>query len=411
MEDKARYLPPEALKLIVCPIFAALPSEKQMEAFEKTPEGCRKVILATNIAETSITINNIKYVIDSGYVKLRWFNPQNGLDSLKVAPISKASAAQRMGRAGRESSGKCFRLYTEETFEKEFLDFTIPEIQRTNMSEVVLQMKSMGIENILSFEFIDKPSTKSLQNALETLIFLKALDKEGNLTDFGKKLAQFPLPPMYSTVILKSVENQCVEEILTIISMLSVETIFYAPYNKREEVDKIKQRYASIFGDHIALLRVYQEFNKINSNPSKWCWDNFMNYKSMTRVQSIRKQLKELLIKFNITISSSQKDLTPIRKSLASGFFLNTAVKIDKNRYKTLLNNIEVRIHPTSMIKAAPQYLVFNSLIDTSRLYIRDVCSIENEWLSEIAPDLFKGRTILKPKETVSKGYKIERNP
>lgn len=399
------------MKLIVCPIFAALPSEKQMEAFDKAPEGCRKVILATNIAETSITINNIKYVVDTGYVKLRWFNPTNGLDSLKVAPISKASAAQRLGRAGRESSGKCFRLYTEETFDDTFLDFTIPEIQRTNMAEVVLQMKSMGIDNILNFEFIDKPSVKTLQNALETLIFLNALDKQGNLTSFGKKIAQFPLPPMYSTVVMKAVDYECVEEILTIISMLSVETIFYAPYNKREEVDKIKQRYSSIFGDHISLLRVYQEYSKIHSNPSKWCWDNFINAKSMTKVQSIRKQLKELLGKLDIPLSSSPKDVEPIRKALASGFFLNTAVKIDKNRYKTLLNNVEVRIHPTSMIKQNPQYLIFNSLIDTSRLYIRDVCSIENEWLSEIAPDLFKGRTIIKPNTKETKGYKIERDP
>lgn len=160
LEEKAKLLPPEAMKMIIAPIFSALPSEKQMEVFDKTPSGCRKIILATNIAETSITINGIKFVIDSGLVKLRLYNPLNGLETLQIQKISKASAAQRLGRAGRESSGKCFRLYTEESFES-MGEYTVPEIQRCNLSEVVLQMLSMGIREPQSFDFIDKPSKKA----------------------------------------------------------------------------------------------------------------------------------------------------------------------------------------------------------------------------------------------------------
>lgn len=232
------------------------------------------------------------------------------------------------------------------------------------------------------------------------------------LTEFGEAMSQLPLPPMYSSVVLKSVENQCVEEIISIISMLSVETVFYTPYDKRNQVDKIKSKYASIFGDHVGLLRLYQEYVGLKGDVTKWCWNNFVNSKSMVKVKNIRRQLMDLMKQKNVTISSSPKDMTPIRRSLAAGFFLNAAVKVDKRKFRTLLNNVEVRIHPTSIIKDPfPEYLVFNTLIETSALYIRDVCSIEGEWLREFAPDLFKGKVQGSATTPQTKKYQVERNP
>jgi HrpA-like RNA helicase len=410
LEEKAKLLPPEAMKMLVCPIFSALPSEKQMEVFEKAPIGCRKVILATNIAETSITINGIKYVVDSGLVKLRVYNPLNGLESLKITTISKASAQQRMGRAGRESAGKCYRLYTEESYES-MNSFTVPEIQRCNLAEVVLQMLSMGIKDPLNFDFIDKPTKKALAKALEILLALGALDKNGKISEFGKAISQFPLPPMFSTVLMRSVENKCVEEILSILSMLSVETIFYTPYDKRAQVDKVKLKYSSVFGDHVGLLRLYQEYSGLSGDTTKWCWNNFVNSKSMVKVNNVRRQLRDLMKRLDFTLTSSPKDMEPVRRSMVGGFFLNAAVKVEKRKYRTLLSGVEVRIHPTSLIKEPfPEYLIFNSLIETSSLYIREVCSIESDWLREASPEIFKGR-IGGNSSTPTKKYQVERDP
>eukprot|EP01080_Neovahlkampfia_damariscottae_P004211 gene4211-7548_t len=416
LEEKSKLLPSEVDKLIICPIFSNLPSEKQMEVFEKTPIGCRKIVLATNIAETSITISGIKFVIDCGFVKLRDYNPMNGLESLKITQTAKANSWQRSGRAGREQSGKCFRLYTEDFYENEMIEYPIPEIQRCNLSEVVLQMKSIGIDDILEFDFIDKPSKKSLIKSFELLVSLNALELNTfKLTKFGKKLAEFPLPPMFSSVLLKSSEFKCTEEILTIISMLSVESIFFSPQNKREESDKSKMKFSSIYGDLISLLKVYDEYKKVKGD-SNWCWNNFINSKSMKKVMLIRKQLKDLLIKLNVPIESSKgnnDDMLNIRKALASGFFLNSATRIGKKRvYKTLFHHLEVRIHPSSIIPdPLPKTIIFTSIVETSKLYIRDICSIETEWLAEISPNLFRNENIEISENKPKKNYTIQRNP
>lgn len=364
LEDKVRLFPPEIPKLIVCPIFSSLPSEKQMQVFEPTPEGCRKVVLATNIAETSITINGIKYVIDTGLVKVRAYNPKTGMESLKIMRISKASAAQRKGRAGRECPGKCFRLYTEEEYSKMDM-FTVPEIKRCNLSEIVLQLKSLGINNVLTFDFLDKPNRNALIKSLEQLYAIGALNKNGTLSEFGKKLAQLPLEPMFSATLLKAEEYECVSEILTIIAMLSVEAIFYSPSNQREKADKAKGKFASIYGDHITLLKVYREYKAARGDP-QWCWGNYINSKSMKKVLEVRKQLADILQKMGIRMSSApERDTTPIRKCLAAGFFLNAAVRVPKKRlYRTLISNQEVKIHPSSVLKdPLPDYVIFNTMV------------------------------------------------
>jgi len=203
IEEYAVDLPPSVGKLIPCPIFAAQDSATQQRIFEPAPQGTRKVILATNIAETSITIPNIRYVIDTGCHKSRGYNAKIGIESLLVEPISKSSARQRMGRAGREAPGLCFRLYTEDSFDLLEED-AIPEIKRCNLESAILSLKATGIDDVTRFDFMDRPSKSGLLRSLEHLYALEALDDQGNLTDIGKQMAAFPVDPPYAKVLLQS---------------------------------------------------------------------------------------------------------------------------------------------------------------------------------------------------------------
>jgi pre-mRNA-splicing factor ATP-dependent RNA helicase DHX16 len=203
-------------ELIIRPIYSALPSELQAQIFEKTPDGARKIVLATNIAETSLTIDGIIYVIDTGFVKMTSYNPKTGMESLIVTPISKASANQRAGRAGRVAAGKCFRLYTAWSYQNELDPNTVPEIQRTNLGNVVLMLKGLGINDLIHFDFLDPPPAETLIRALEQLYALGALNDEGDLTKLGRKMAEFPLDPMLSKMVIQSEKFKCLDQILTI---------------------------------------------------------------------------------------------------------------------------------------------------------------------------------------------------
>ena len=220
-------------ELIVLPLYSTLPTDMQQKIFEPTPAASRKIILATNIAETSLTIENILFVIDTGFAKQTTFNPRTGLESLIVTPISKASANQRAGRAGRIAPGKCFRLYTAWSYQHELEDNAIPEIQRTNLGNVVLMLKSMGINNLVNFDFLDPPPHEMLVRGLEQLYALGALNDKGDLTKLGRRMAEFPLDPMLSKMLVQSEHYKCIDQIIIICSMLSVgNSIFYRPKEK-----------------------------------------------------------------------------------------------------------------------------------------------------------------------------------
>ena len=228
-----QLLPCERRNLMVCPLFAALPSHQQQLVLSPAPRGTRKVILSTNIAETSVTLPGVKHVVDTGLVKARGFNPHLSMDLLLVQPISKAQARQRAGRAGREREGFCYRLFTEETFEQ-LAEHTIPEIKRCNLSGVVLQLLAVGVSDILSFEFMDPPSEEALLSALEQLFLLGAVEKRDQLrmSPLGKQLSCFPLAPPLSRAILAAEDHGCTEQVVSIVAMLSVDSVFYTPQDQ-----------------------------------------------------------------------------------------------------------------------------------------------------------------------------------
>ena len=256
--------------LVVCPLFAALPSNQQQRVFQPVPQGTRKVVLSTNIAETSITLPGVKYVVDTGMVKARGYNPLIGLDLLLVQPVSKAQARQRAGRAGREQPGYCYRLYTEESY-AHLPETTIPEIQRCNLSNVLLQLLALGVSDILSFEFMDPPSEESLVAALEQLFLLRAVEKVKvlKLTLLGQRMAIFPLDPPLSRCLLASESQGCGEEIMSIVSMLSVESVLYTPHEQRERALEVRRKFFSEDGDHLMLLKIYRAYRSAKGNRVK----------------------------------------------------------------------------------------------------------------------------------------------
>lgn len=290
VKEYATQLRPSQQKLLTCPLFAALPPSQQQKVFDPAPENTRKVILATNIAETSITISGIKYVVDCGLAKLRGFNPKIGVESLLLHPISKSSAWQRTGRAGREAAGICYRLYTEQTF-RELEDDTVPEIKRCNLAAAVLSLKAIGIDNVLDFDYMDRPSRASLVRALEELYALGAINDQGQLSELGKQMAEFPLDPMYSKVLIQSKEYECTSEAIAIISLLSVDSVFFSPSDKREQAAEARKKFLHPDGDHLTLLNVLKSYWEVKGD-LEWCRDNFINNRNM-KVAMVRR-IKEM---------------------------------------------------------------------------------------------------------------------
>ena len=380
----------DAPPLMVLPVYSALPSEMQTKIFEPAPEGTRKCVIATNIAEASLTIDGIYYVIDPGFAKLKTFNPRTGIDSLVVVPISQSSAIQRAGRAGRTGPGKCYRLYTREGFLTEMKETAVPEIQRTNLANTVLLLKAMGINDLMNFQFMDAPPIQTLVAAMENLYNLGALDDEGLLTKLGRRMAEFPLEPNLSKMLLTSVDLGCSDEIITIVSMLSVQNIFFRPREKQQLSDTKRTKFYHVDGDHLTLLKVYQmwEANKF-SNP--WCYENFIQSRALRKAHDIRKQLVAIIDRYKLPVVKTKKDYAKIRKSIASGFFAHVAKKDNTEGYKTLLDNQQVFIHPSSsLFNKSPDWVVYHELVLTSKEYMRDISSIDPRWLVDVAPRHFK---------------------
>ncbi len=382
-------------ELIIARIYSTLPSDLQAKIFEPTPPGARKVVLATNIAETSLTIDGIVYVVDPGFCKQKSYNPRTGMESLVVTPISKASAEQRAGRAGRVSPGKCFRLYTAWAYKHELEEMAIPEIQRTNLGNVVLILKSLGINDLIHFDFMDPPPAEALIRALEQLYALGSLNDRGELTKLGRRMAEFPVDPMLSKIIMASEKYMCSEEMITIASMLSVNNvIFYRPKDKAIHADTARTSFNKPFGDHLTLLNVYNQWKETNYS-TQWCFENFIQHRSMRRARDIRDQLLQLLERVEIEPVSNLNDHIAIRKCITAGFFYHTAKLQKGGMYKTVKHNQSVQIHPTSaLFQQLPRWLIYHELVFTTKEFMRQVIEIQPEWLVEIAPHYYKQKEI-----------------
>eukprot|EP00804_Cyclotella_cryptica_P005671 CCRYP_000053-RB/>CCRYP_000053-RB protein AED:0.04 eAED:0.04 QI:912/1/1/1/1/1/6/554/649 len=427
--------------VLICVLYAALPPDAQMVAFRPKPEGCsRKIILSTNIAETSVTLDGIKYVVDCGKHKSREYSSSTGMESLKLSNISKAQAAQRMGRAGRVSEGICLRLYPEIAFDS-LEETTIPEILRVNLAHVVLQLKAMGIHDPRCFSFLTPPDPDNIVKSFELLSALGAVDESLELTAYGKEMSKLPLDPVFAHLLLQSEKFECVSEMLTVVGMLSAENIFFRPGRSGEDSGGLAsvgaaahRRFASHEGDLPSLLNVYNAWKKeaIYLQPGKskklekkklssgkmlhgdWCKQNFISGRALVRAHDVRSQLSELASRsvernglgMNVD-SSCAAEMTTFFKCISGGLSLQVASRVptpeqqqgsrlskagksgfipSRGQYKTRLGGNFVSVHPTSFMfgrNPPPKCVVYTELLQTSKLYIRGVTQIREEWIDE----------------------------
>lgn len=377
--------------LEIFPIYSALPPEVQNRVFRRLETGKRKIVISTNIAETSLTIAGIRYVIDCGYSKLKVYNAKIGLDSLAITPISLANANQRSGRAGRTAPGIAYRLYTEEIAEEDMYFQTIPEIQRTNLSNTILLLKSLGVKDVLKFPFIDAPPLQTLMASIYELWFIGALDNFGNMTKLGESMAKIPLQPSLSKILLMASQCGCSEEMLTIVSMLSVPQVFYRPKEREKESDLARSRFFVPESDHLTLLNVYSQW-KSNKYSVKWCRTHFLMYKSLSRARDIKGQLIKVMERCNIPISSSGRDWDIIRRCICNGFAHQAAKRSGLGKYMHLKTGMKIDLHPTSALFGLgdlPEYVVYNELLMTTKEYMCCVTAVDPLWLMDAASLLY----------------------
>ncbi|KAG7195702.1 putative ATP-dependent RNA helicase dhr2 [Scheffersomyces spartinae] len=404
-------LPREAPLIVACPLYAALSPQQQLRIFDKLPENKRKVILATNIAETSITVSGVKYVVDSGLRKVKVWRHQLGLSTLLTTPISKASAKQRAGRAGREAAGgKCFRLYLESTFNESLPLQQESEILRNDVIYPVLTLKKLGVDDLLNWTWLEYPGKESILLALNVLYSLGALNDQGKVTSVGEKMAMLPLPPQLSVVLLTAIENGVLAPVLEIIGCLSVDNLILNVNGElRDEVNLKRRQFCPLgtqWGDLILMWEYYQVFkeNKLRN----WCKEMFFSYKGFKNVERVIHQLKQYVR--NITdnnsgdktdigddednettqLSNNTKDIPMILKSFLKGFITNVAVGMPDRSYRTLNHGDLISVHPSSTLFGKPNVdaIMYIEYVYTSKGYARTCSSIELSWVQEVAPHI-----------------------
>ncbi|XP_011067091.1 PREDICTED: probable ATP-dependent RNA helicase DHX35 isoform X2 [Acromyrmex echinatior] len=392
LSEHAKLIKDDKQKLLPLPMYGSLPNAEQLKVFWRAAKDTRKVIVATNIAETSITIPNIVYVIDCGFVKIPWFEAETQTNSLVIVPISKASANQRAGRAGRVRTGKVFRLYTKEAY-TELFEATPPEMQRSDLAPAILQLKALGIDNVLRFNFPSAPPSKNLVTGLELLYTLGAIDSNGDLTmPLGLTMAEMPLEPVLAKSLITSGEMGCSEEITTIFAMLQVQNVFIQPGGGQAVLKaRIAHRKFEVEeGDLLTLLNVYTAFEQ-NKTPA-WCQKYFLNHKVLRRATEIRVQMHKMLKHLDIPLVSCNGNIQQILKCLTAGLFPKAAYLHYTGTYRTVRGNKDLYIHPNSCLYTLkqPQWLLFCEILQTNKTYMKDLTVIQPEMLLDAAPHFYE---------------------
>ncbi|ESW98499.1 hypothetical protein KL918_002113 [Ogataea parapolymorpha] len=373
--------------LEILPIYSTLPADLQAKIFRKSK--FRKCVVATNIAETSLTVDGIRFVVDTGLMKLKVYNPKLGMDTLQITPISLAQANQRSGRAGRTGPGLCYRLYTQYAATNEMFAEPIPEIQRTNLSNTILLLKYLQVEDLSKFPFLDRPPIETINTAQYDLWCLGALDNFGRLTALGKKMSNFPIDPALSRLLIISSfkQFQCSKEVIPIVAMLSIPPIFVRPMHDaalQRRSDSIREKFQVAESDHLTLVNIFNLF-KSNGCKESWCAKNFLQYKSLRRAIEIHSQLSQIMKSQKLAILSNP-DWDVIRKCLCASFFHQAAQFKKHGEYVNLRTGLQMKLHPTASLYGMgdlPKYVIYHELLLTGREYMNYVTAVDGEWLCE----------------------------
>jgi len=388
----------EVCAMRICPLHASLPVEFYQRVFDEPPEGTRKLVVATNIAETSITVPGIKFVIDCGAVKQKIFNAESGMESLNIVPVSKPAAKQRSGRAGRTGPGVCIRLYSEKKMMKEFPEETMAEILRTNLSSTILILKGMEIDDPVNFDYMDPPDADKIVSGLRMLYLLGAIDADGKMTKVGRDMALFPLEPSLSRMLLASILHKCADEMVTVVAMLAVDgaNVFYRPTMKEEQLvaTAARQRFYDPEGDYAGLLRLYKEWEEAGGmrRGLAWCKTNYVHSRAMCRAFDVREQLIGIMNRYEMPVMQATRQ-SLVGRAIAESLFMNAARRGGKDTYETLSEGRMVSIYPGSLICPFgkddwAELVVCLEMVWTSTGQMRFVCTANAKWIMDLLPKI-----------------------
>lgn len=395
VEEYAEQLTRDVPKMVVLPLFAALPQSAQQRVFQSAPPNTRKIILSTNIAETSVTVPGVRFVVDTGKAKIKKFHNRLGLEALLIKSISQSSADQRKGRAGREAPGQCYRLYTEASFNDLDKDNT-PEILRCDLAEALLKMKARGVEDVLNFSFLSPPPRAAVEKALVLLHQLGAVDDDGMITETGRHMSRLPLTPSLGRVIVEAAKLDCLLQVIDIVACLSVENIFLNVDTEeaKEQAQAARQQLFRRQGDHLTLLAAVQAYAYESVDRRRWADDHLVSHRAMRNVMDVRKQLQEqckiakLFPKASVASASkppTEAEAEDILKAFLHGFRLNVARLCPDGSYKTFVGNHVVAIHPTSVLFGKKmEAIMYNEFVYTNKAYARGVSAVQTKWIADI---------------------------
>jgi HrpA-like RNA helicase len=388
--------------LHLVPLYGRLGKEEQEKVFEDPPKGKTKVVISTNIAETSVTIDGITAVIDSGLAKINWYNPKTFTSSLIESPISIASANQRKGRAGRTREGTCYRLYTRKDFEQRQL-YTTEEIFRTDLSEVILRMADLGITNFEDFEFIAAPEREGLLGGIETLNLLDALEKDRTLSNIGKLMTEFPLAPRQSRIIVEAILKypDVIKETLIAAAFLSTQSPYILPPGEETDARQAHHRFRDDNGDFVSYLKLFKAYND-STNKLKFCEKTYRDERTMAEIVNVTAQLEEILAKMKIPIHQraqplSANEIDDYLCCIGRGMIQFVCVREREHgesrakfgSYRSLTAD-KIIIHPGSvMFRMDPLFIVAGEIVRTSKMYAMSVSPLSKDVLNRIRPGLF----------------------
>ncbi len=395
-------------RLHLIPLYGRLPKEEQERVFENAPFGKRKVVISTNIAETSVTIDGISTVIDSGLAKLNFYSPRTFTSSLIETSVSRASCNQRRGRAGRTGAGTCYRLYPREDFEARH-EFTTEEIYRTDLSEVVLRMSELGITEFDKFDFISPPGEAGIRGAVETLNLLGALESDNTLSSVGKMMTEFPLEPRVSRMLVESILHypDVLEEVLIAAGFMSTHSPFVLPPGEEIDARRAHHSFQDLQGDFVSYVKLFRTYSS-QKNPVRFCEKHYLDEKVMSEIASIKKQLEEEVSRLGIPVISGGS-MEDYLCCVASGMIQFVCIREKKDRYKSLTEG-NISIHPgSSMFKADPLYIVAGEIVKTSRTFASSVSPLTKSILEKISPDLEAKLQSIRASEKKEKSAQTEK--
>ncbi len=396
--DALRHSIPKETEIL--PLYARLSNDDQMRVF-KTAPGRRRIVLATNVAETSITVPGIRYVIDPGLARISRYSTRTRVQRLPIEPISKASANQRAGRCGRVAPGVCFRLYAEDDLEKRE-EFTEPEILRTNLASVLLQMKSLRLGDPAEFPFVEPPDSRAIRDGVETLYELHAIDDRGELTEIGRKLARLPIDPRLGRMIIASQREDCLHEVLVIASALSIQDPRERPMDKQDQADEAHARFKDTSSDFKALLNLWRHYHDLNdkltsSRLRAACRQGFLSFLRLREWSEIYRQLKSLADELGMRVSRKPAADDQVHRAILTGLLTSVGTKGENAEY-TGCRNIKFFIHPGSGLSGnKPPWVMAAELVRTTKLYARCGAKIDPLWIEQLGAHLVK-RTHSEPR-------------